>query len=73
MMMLGVLGEYLWRTLEAARRRPIYFLEETAETTLRHLAAKKSGEAFWHVGSASSRPWWAFSSASDASRFFCGK
>jgi dolichol-phosphate mannosyltransferase len=32
MMMLGVLGEYLWRTLEAARRRPVYFLEETSET-----------------------------------------
>jgi polyisoprenyl-phosphate glycosyltransferase len=31
MMMLGVLGEYLWRTLEAARRRPIYFFEETSE------------------------------------------
>ena len=31
MMMLGVLGEYLWRTLEAARRRPIYFIEETSE------------------------------------------
>ena len=31
MMMLGVLGEYLWRTLEAARRRPVYFLEETSE------------------------------------------
>lgn len=32
MMMLGVLGEYLWRTLEAARQRPNYFLEETSET-----------------------------------------
>lgn len=32
MMMLGVLGEYLWRTLEAARRRPKYFFEETSET-----------------------------------------
>lgn len=32
MMMLGVLGEYLWRTLEAARRRPSYFLEETSES-----------------------------------------
>jgi dolichol-phosphate mannosyltransferase len=32
MMMLGVLGEYLWRTLEAARRRPTYFFEETSET-----------------------------------------
>jgi dolichol-phosphate mannosyltransferase len=31
MMMLGVLGEYLWRTLEAARHRPIYFLEEVSE------------------------------------------
>jgi glycosyltransferase involved in cell wall biosynthesis len=29
MMMLGILGEYLWRTLEAARARPIYFLEES--------------------------------------------
>ena len=32
MMMLGILGEYLWRTLEAARQRPIYFLEETSDT-----------------------------------------
>jgi polyisoprenyl-phosphate glycosyltransferase len=32
MMMLGVLGEYLWRTLEAARHRPTYFFEETSET-----------------------------------------
>jgi dolichol-phosphate mannosyltransferase len=31
MMMLGVLGEYLWRTLEAARQRPIYFLEDSSE------------------------------------------
>lgn len=31
MMMLGILGEYLWRTLEAARQRPICFLEETSE------------------------------------------
>jgi len=31
MMMLGILGEYLWRTLEAARQRPSYFLEETSE------------------------------------------
>jgi len=30
MMMLGVLGEYLWRTLEEARHRPTFFLEETA-------------------------------------------
>ena len=31
MMMLGILGEYLWRTLEAARQRPIYFLEDSSE------------------------------------------
>lgn len=31
MMMLGILGEYLWRTLEAARHRPSYFLEETSD------------------------------------------
>lgn len=31
MIMLGVLGEYLWRTLEAARHRPTYFFEETSE------------------------------------------
>ncbi len=29
MTMLGVLGEYLWRTLEAARRRPQYFIEDS--------------------------------------------
>ncbi|MBU0638671.1 MAG: glycosyltransferase family 2 protein [Planctomycetes bacterium] len=29
MTMLGVLGEYLWRTLEAARRRPRYFIEDS--------------------------------------------
>jgi len=31
MMMLGILGEYLWRTLEAARHRPAYFLEATSD------------------------------------------
>ena len=28
MLMLGVLGEYLWRTLDEARRKPSYFIEE---------------------------------------------
>jgi polyisoprenyl-phosphate glycosyltransferase len=32
MMMLGILGEYLWRTLEAARHRPVYFLEESTSS-----------------------------------------
>jgi dolichol-phosphate mannosyltransferase len=31
MMMLGILGEYLWRTLEASKQRPIYFLEESSD------------------------------------------
>ncbi len=30
MTMLGVLGEYLWRTLEEARRRPPYYVEQSA-------------------------------------------
>lgn len=30
MFMLGVLGEYIWRGLDEARRRPRYLLEETA-------------------------------------------
>lgn len=34
MMMLGVLGEYLWRTLESARHRPIYFIEESSDSDL---------------------------------------
>ena len=29
MIMLGVLGEYLWRTLEEARRRPRFLIEAT--------------------------------------------
>lgn len=31
MMMLGILGEYLWRTLDAARSRPNYVVERTLE------------------------------------------
>ena len=30
MMMIGVLGEYLWRTLEESRRRPRYFIESAS-------------------------------------------
>lgn len=40
MMMLGVLGEYLWRTLEAARRRPVYFLEEISPLPSSTVAAQ---------------------------------
>jgi polyisoprenyl-phosphate glycosyltransferase len=31
MIMLGVIGEYLWRTLEHARKRPMYFIEAASE------------------------------------------
>lgn len=31
MIMLGIVGEYLWRTLEESRMRPLYFIED--ETT----------------------------------------
>lgn len=30
MMMFGVIGEYLWRTLEHARKRPLYFIEASS-------------------------------------------
>jgi polyisoprenyl-phosphate glycosyltransferase len=32
MMMLGVLGEYLWRTLDASRKRPQYVIERILES-----------------------------------------
>ncbi len=31
MLMLGVIGEYLWRTLEHSRQRPLYFVEDSSE------------------------------------------
>ncbi|MBZ5647074.1 MAG: glycosyltransferase family 2 protein [Acidobacteriia bacterium] len=31
MLMLGILGEYLWRALDESRRRPRYLIEETVE------------------------------------------
>ena len=30
---LGVMGEYLWRALDAARRRPGYFVERVVGVT----------------------------------------
>jgi dolichol-phosphate mannosyltransferase len=44
MTMLGVLGEYLWRTLEEARRRPLYFVEDELEV----VAAAASGASREH-------------------------
>jgi len=46
MMMLGVLGEYLWRTLEAARHRPTYFLEETSDADLAGTQPQKMERRF---------------------------
>jgi glycosyltransferase involved in cell wall biosynthesis len=43
MTMLGVLGEYLWRTLEASRRRPLYFIEHESTSTR---PAVRSGSGF---------------------------
>jgi len=45
MMMLGVLGEYLWRTFEAARHRPLYVLEETSEALPANEAQKSRAPA----------------------------
>lgn len=33
MLMMGVLGEYLWRALDESRRRPRYLIEATTEST----------------------------------------
>lgn len=32
MLMLGILGEYLWRTLDASRNRPVFIVETVNET-----------------------------------------
>ncbi len=32
MMMLGILGEYLWRNLDETRKRPLFFIEDQTET-----------------------------------------
>ena len=31
MLMMGVLGEYLWRALDESRRRPRYLIEATTD------------------------------------------
>jgi hypothetical protein len=31
MLMMGVLGEYIWRALDESRRRPRYLVEATTE------------------------------------------
>lgn len=34
MLMLGILGEYIWRTLDAARTRPPYIVDEVLDTRI---------------------------------------
>lgn len=31
MIMIGVIGEYLWRTLDESRKRPVFFIEATSD------------------------------------------
>lgn len=40
MIMLGIIGEYLWRTLEQARSRPLYFVEDSSEEELKEQLIK---------------------------------
>lgn len=37
MMTLGILGEYLWRTFDASRKRPLYIIEESSEQELKEI------------------------------------
>jgi hypothetical protein len=30
--MLGIIGEYLWRTLDETRKRPLFFIEKDTHT-----------------------------------------
>jgi hypothetical protein len=39
MMMLGVLGEYLWRVLDETRRRPPFVIDETRLAMLEERSA----------------------------------
>ena len=31
MLMLGIIGEYIWRVLDAARNRPLYIIDEVKD------------------------------------------
>jgi dolichol-phosphate mannosyltransferase len=43
MLMMGVLGEYLWRTLDESRRRPRFLIEETTENDERSDSSPQNG------------------------------
>lgn len=38
---LGIIGEYLWRTLDAARNRPVYIIDEILEPASDDVSVKK--------------------------------
>lgn len=42
--MLGMLGEYLWRTLDASRKRPPFIIEETIDCTIQKTDQEKSNK-----------------------------
>ncbi|MCR5458731.1 MAG: glycosyltransferase family 2 protein [Acetatifactor sp.] len=42
--MLGMLGEYLWRTLDASRKRPPFIIEETIDCTIQKKDPEKTNE-----------------------------
>lgn len=42
--MLGMLGEYLWRTLDASRKRPPFIIEETIDSTIQKKDQEKPNE-----------------------------
>lgn len=54
MLMMGVLGEYLWRALDEARQRPRYLIEATAEINQtvpdKHIPSNKWAAAAYNGG-----------------------
>jgi dolichol-phosphate mannosyltransferase len=57
MLMMGVLGEYLWRALDESRHRPRYLIEATVgdepllsshDSTLRDTVSTRIASARWH-------------------------
>jgi dolichol-phosphate mannosyltransferase len=50
MVMLGVLGEYLWRALDETRRRPQFVIDELIDAT-------HTGRIPAQTGNAAARPW----------------
>jgi dolichol-phosphate mannosyltransferase len=45
MVMLGVLGEYLWRALDESRQRPRYLIESTTTDVVTNVVIARSGQS----------------------------